>query len=304
MVSKSPSLKASVDVFMRQKDIPAEMEQNLVKEALHLYLLSAMSEAGILRRTVFQGGTAIRLCYGGERYSEDLDFVCFGEMKELTDGDFNGIVSQAMETTKRSLEKEFGTEDITLKHPDGPALAGERASMAAWQIVVPIANSPRSPKSRVKIEFANVPSYDHAPRVARITPGLVQVQDVILEVETTNEILADKAVALTARATLKYRDLWDIWDLRNRLGAVADGDVVRRKFADYGVDDFLERAQRRLIELADGKTLEGFIREMSRFLPAKRVRQFDDTGLVKAIIAENVEFLRESVVDLPAAPGL
>ena len=52
------------------------MDQNLVKEAIHLHLLSAMSDAGILRHVVFQGGTALRLCYGGDRYSEDLDFVC------------------------------------------------------------------------------------------------------------------------------------------------------------------------------------------------------------------------------------
>ena len=69
----------------------------------------------------------------------------------------------------------------------------------------------------------------------RATPGLVQVQDIILNAETPNEILADKAVALTAREAMKYRDVWDVWYLQNKLGASADRDVVHKKFADYGI---------------------------------------------------------------------
>src|SRR5712672_2199737 len=76
MSAKASTLKSSIENFIRRQGIDAEMEQNLVKEAIHLHLLSAMSDAGILRHVVFQGGTALRLCYGGERYSEDLDFVC------------------------------------------------------------------------------------------------------------------------------------------------------------------------------------------------------------------------------------
>jgi Nucleotidyl transferase AbiEii toxin, Type IV TA system len=76
MNSKVTSLRKSIGDFMVRHGISGEMEQNLLKEAIHLHLLSALSDAGILRYAVFQGGTALRLCYGGERYSEDLDFVC------------------------------------------------------------------------------------------------------------------------------------------------------------------------------------------------------------------------------------
>ena len=44
------------------------------KELLHHELLGTMSEAGFLRRLVFKGGTCLRLCHGGLRLSEDLDF--------------------------------------------------------------------------------------------------------------------------------------------------------------------------------------------------------------------------------------
>ena len=61
MNSKATSIKSAVADFMVKHGIPGEMEQNLVKEAIHLHLLSALSDAGVLRHVVFQGGTALRL---------------------------------------------------------------------------------------------------------------------------------------------------------------------------------------------------------------------------------------------------
>jgi hypothetical protein len=63
MNSKAASIKSAIADFMVKQGIPNEMEQNLVKETIHLHLLSALSDAGVLRHVVFQGGTALRLCY-------------------------------------------------------------------------------------------------------------------------------------------------------------------------------------------------------------------------------------------------
>lgn len=290
MSSKAKGLRSVVADFMLRRGIPGEMQQNLVKEAIHLHLLSALSDAGILNRVVFQGGTSIRLCYGGERYSEDLDFVCGRSGSYLGEIEFEKLIQDAMQVAMRSLQRDFDIEPgrIAAKAPERPmAIKGDRVAVAAWQIVVPIDSTPRSPNSRIKIEFANVPSYDHAPRVVRFAPGLVQMQDVILAVESQNEILADKAVALTAREVLKYRDIWDVWDLTDRLQAQADRDIVRRKFADYGTIDVDAKARHRLDEIAKSSTAKLFLDEMKRFLPAKRVAEMTDTGLHRAILAES-----------------
>jgi predicted nucleotidyltransferase component of viral defense system len=201
MSNKVSSLKSQIEEFSRRQGIAGEMDQNLVKEAIHLHLLSAMSDAGILRHAVFQGGTALRLCYGGDRYSEDLDFVCGKAGSYFTDVEFKELIEAALETTKKTLNRDFGiaADRISLKQ--------EPITVAAWQIIVPIEATPRAPRSLIKIEFANVPAYETKPMPVRATPGLVQVQDVILTVETPNEILADKAVALTAREVLKFRDV-------------------------------------------------------------------------------------------------
>lgn len=301
--NKASSLKSSIQAFIRRQGIGAEMEQNLVKEAIHLHLLSAISDAGILRHAIFQGGTALRLCYGGERYSEDLDFVCGKAGSYFTDVEFNELIDAALETTKRTLNRDFGiaTDQISLKRPEHPDLVKQTpVTVAAWQIIVPVEATPHTPKSRIKIEFANVPAYDMKPVTVRATPGLVQIQDVILNAETIHEILADKAVALTARPALKYRDVWDVWYLKTVLNAAVDREVVRKKFVDYGSTGTEQKAEKRVAELSKDTTANAFLAEMKRFLPAKRVNQISQAGLHRSILAESGDLLRRAV--LPTGP--
>jgi predicted nucleotidyltransferase component of viral defense system len=299
MSNKASSLKSQIEEFGRRQGIASEMDQNLVKEAIHLHLLSAMSDAGILRHAVFQGGTALRLCYGGDRYSEDLDFVCGKAGSYFTDVEFKELIEAALETTKKTLNRDFGiaADRISLKKPPHPDLVKlEPITVAAWQIIVPIEATPRAPRSLIKIEFANVPAYETKPMPVRATPGLVQVQDVILTVETPNELLADKAVALTAREVLKFRDVWDVWFLQNKLDAKVARDVVQKKFADYGASDMETKADKRLAELSNEATTNAFLSEMKRFLPAKRVAQLSETGLQHSILTESGDLLRRAVL--------
>jgi predicted nucleotidyltransferase component of viral defense system len=299
MTNKAIGLKGAIDAFIHRRGIEAGMDQNLMKEAIHLHLLSALSEAGVLQHVVFQGGTALRLCYGGERYSEDLDFVCGKAGAYLKDVEFDDLVDQALETTKRTLQRDFNIDaaQISLKRPAQPELIkGDEVNVAAWQIVVPVNPTPNAPKSRIKIEFANVPSYDSKPQTVNAAPGLVQIQDVILNAETANEILADKAVALTARAVLKFRDVWDVWFLINKLGATPDREIVRKKFADYGTSDVAAKARARLDALVQDAMAAAFYTEMKRFLPSARVAQMSQMNLQRTMLSESADLIRKTVV--------
>jgi predicted nucleotidyltransferase component of viral defense system len=299
MNTKSISIKSAIAEFMVGRGIPGEMEQNLIKEAIHLHLLSALSDAGVLRHVVFQGGTALRLCYGGERYSEDLGFVCGKAGSYVDKIEFDRVVQKALEVAKKSLHRDFSINpnEIILKAPKNPmGIKGDVISVSAWQISVPIGPMPHLPKSRVKIEFANVPSYDNQPNVAKAIQGLVQIQDVILTTESVNEILADKAVALTARQVLKYRDVWDAWYLLNKLSAHPDRGFVTRKFGDYGTSDVEAKAKQRQDELGKTSTERLFLDEMRRFLPAKRVAEMGAAGLQRAILATSRELITCAVL--------
>lgn len=299
MSNKASGLKSAIDAFIQRRGIEAGMDQNLMKEAIHLHLLSALSEAGVLQHVVFQGGTALRLCYGGERYSEDLGFVCGKAGAYLKDVEFGGLVDNALEATKRTLQRDFDIDaaQIALKRPAQPELVkGSDVNIATWQIVVPVSPTPNTPKSRIKIEFANVSSYDSKPLTVNVTPGLVQIQDVILNVETANEILADKAVALTARAALKFRDVWDVWFLVNKLGATPDRELVSKKFVDYGTSGIAAKANARLNELARDATATAFFAEMKRFLPSARVTQMSQMSLQRSMLSDSADLIRKTVV--------
>ena len=61
------------------QDLGVNLKSVIIKEMLHLDILKALSDCEISKQIAFQGGTALRLCYQGTRYSEDLDFVLCDE---------------------------------------------------------------------------------------------------------------------------------------------------------------------------------------------------------------------------------
>ncbi|NGM16758.1 hypothetical protein GMI70_01815 [Eggerthellaceae bacterium zg-893] len=61
------------------------------KELIHYEILQALGESKWLGRLNFQGGTCLRLCYGSERYSEDLDFTTKEDLSETDLGGFRDL---------------------------------------------------------------------------------------------------------------------------------------------------------------------------------------------------------------------
>lgn len=53
---------------------PIEQE-NVLQELLQHYVLSSLSRAGLFAKAMFHGGTCLRIVYGMNRFSEDLDFL-------------------------------------------------------------------------------------------------------------------------------------------------------------------------------------------------------------------------------------
>ena len=51
-----------------------ELKKNAIKEIMQEIVLCGLSRAGFFRKAAFYGGTALRIFYGLDRFSEDLDF--------------------------------------------------------------------------------------------------------------------------------------------------------------------------------------------------------------------------------------
>ena len=128
-------------------------------------------------------------------------------------------------------------DSIVLRKPKDPyALRGQDVKVQVWQLKVPI--SDQGTKQMVKIEVANVPSYQSESRIWPVMmPDNVNLEPapiVILDVESQAEIMADKVVALACRNHIKHRDIWDYHILESQ-GIVPQADIVQKKFKDYGI---------------------------------------------------------------------
>jgi len=50
-------------------------QENVLQELMQHYVLSSLSRAGLFADAMFHGGTCLRIVYGTNRFSEDLDFL-------------------------------------------------------------------------------------------------------------------------------------------------------------------------------------------------------------------------------------
>jgi len=55
---------------------------NILREEAEMLFLSILSKHEIAQNIIFYGGTALRLAYNCPRFSEDLDFLAVGQVKE------------------------------------------------------------------------------------------------------------------------------------------------------------------------------------------------------------------------------
>ena len=226
----------------------------VIREELQRLILRYLSERGFFVHGVFQGGTAIRLVYGGTRLSEDLDFV-------LRPG--RTIAGLSLAELLKGLSSFMRRE---VPFADRSTLRGQKAEAmfaryrCRLELQAPVGGLV------INLAFAGVPSRSPRPHVMRS-----DTVDVAIVVEDESEILVDKLVALALRSYVKGRDIWDTWFLTHeRHIAVPEAGAVVVKAADYGTTlmDLTSRIRhsKTSIETVGLGALDA---EMKRFLPAR-----------------------------------
>ncbi len=286
-MSKRVEFEVLVEEALRQTEF-AHLRPVVEKELLHYDVLFCLSEAGLLKSLVFQGGTSLRLCYGANRFSEDLDFAG-GNAFCATD------LSRMKNCIEGYLGQRYGLE-VTVKEPEELRTEPEYAEINVdkWQIAVATAPERKDlPRQRIKIEIANVPAYTHTYRqLVRYYSVLPDgYSDTLISVESLEEIMADKLVSLPATTRrIRYRDMWDLIWLKQQ-GATVNTGLVRKKLTDYKLDKFEQLLQNRIDSLADIIAAGHFQNEMKRFIPLAVY----ETSLGKMGFSS---FLLESLSDL------
>lgn len=233
------------------------------KELLHHDILREMSSIGLLEKLTFIGGTCLRGCYGSNRLSEDLDF---------TGGiDFSReYLSKLPALLTEKLFTKYGLK-VEVSEP-----RRETGNVDTWKLKMVTRPEHRGvPVQRINIDVCAVPSYDKRPMMLRNYYGIdMGTSGLILQVESREEILADKLVALALRpGRIKNRDLWDIVWLKQQ-GIILPMDLLEKKIADHrhSVDSFVALLgdHREMLKVDAGLRI-AFEQEMKRFLPSNIV---------------------------------
>ncbi|MBO9428703.1 nucleotidyl transferase AbiEii/AbiGii toxin family protein [Sulfitobacter sp. R18_1] len=258
------------------------------KELLHYEILNTLHKSGALKHLVFQGGTSLRLCYGSQRYSEDLDFAGGPDFA-------NAHMSHLRDMLEKNVASRYGLE-VTVKAPkqvrEEPSRDGVQVD--AWQVAIQTAPDRRDvPKQKIKIEVANVTP--HTREVRPIKNNWVEAasgfDDLLIGVETMEEIMADKLVALPAvQSHVRNRDIWDLTFLAQRRKKPAIS-MVSAKVTEYRVDEYDAKLADMIERLPDIVEGNNFNQEMQRFLPPALVRS-------RLNNPEFREYMRKTVGDL------
>jgi predicted nucleotidyltransferase component of viral defense system len=235
------------------------------KELLHHDIMLVLSEAGLLEKLCFIGGTCLRACYGSNRLSEDLDFTGGADFNRDDFAQLRAILIERLQT-KYSLQ-------VDVSEP-----SRESGNVDTWKLRVQTRPDARHlPAQRIHIDICAIPSYMSTPRTLLNPYGVdMGTQGLILNAEALEEIYVDKILAFALRqGRIKSRDLWDLlWLKQQKIEPALE--LLPAKLNDHKVtaQAFLEKAAQRSTTLIDDQQVKAdFRNEMQRFLPAQLVEQ-------------------------------
>ena len=259
------------------------------KELLHFEILGAMNDAGLLRHLTFKGGTCLRLCYGGLRFSEDLDFS--------GGAGFSGVLLGSIEDELRDrIGRGYGLE-VTVK-PPREVPRGQQREINRWVARVvtrPAESAGRLGVQRIKIE---IDRRVHAPgdlEYPALQPRYELLQDYFtpfpIRAASLRDICTDKMIAfpisVLTRDNPRHRDVWDLEWISRRvndvegLAARASQKAVARGLAEQ----YAEALAATIDKSNDIMASNGFLETLERFIPKSLAsRTVADAGYRKYLI--------------------
>jgi predicted nucleotidyltransferase component of viral defense system len=273
-------------------------------EIAQLILLHQLYSLSGSRELIFQGGTALRWCYGGSRFSEDLDFVT-----HLGADAVRAKLNQMLKAAERVMVPHFGPGALTL--------SDQSTRTDTLKLVADYRPAASREKISVKLEFEGIRKESRPKTKSHILSALPAVSyliasgdfrvprpNAVLVAETLPEILSDKIRALLERRYLKGRDVFDLWYLRTALNAAADREMIERKFRMYawpfqaarGLDFFVD-----LLPEVREKLKTAIREDLSRFLPREVLAVHEAEGYASflAVLQSLFTELQKMGVTLP-----
>lgn len=247
-------------------------QKNAMKEIMQEIVLCGLSRAGFFQKAAFYGGTALRIFYGLDRFSEDLDFSLVTADPDFDLSDYFPVLEkevrafglhvtiQEKEKTKESNIRSAFLQGNTKEHLLLFYADGDLAGSVARSEVVKI-------KFEVDINPPEYAGFEHKYRLLP-TPYEVNLYDM-------PSLFAGKIHAVLCRAwksRIKGRDLYDYVFYLSRGSAVNQkhlrARLLQSGFISEDVECTLPELRRMLYERFDAidfrqakQDVEPFIRD-------------------------------------------
>lgn len=266
------------------------------KEVLHHDIMAVLIEQGVMHTLTFIGGTSLRMCYNSARLSEDLDFNGGGDFKP---SDFDGLEHEI----QHYIQNKYETQVWVSKPSDD-----KQGNTASWKISIEKeANRPDLPRQKMHIDVCAINSLDIEKRpLLNHYNIVVPTEGILLPVQSLQEALADKFIALAYRARrIKPRDIWDIVWIKQG-GVALSKTLVKNKLSVRGkqFDDFQQALSIQLTHLMQNAEVKNdFNMEMSRFIPLQIKQRTLDNPEYWAYVQTEVSDMALKLIDDDATPN-
>lgn len=279
---------------MKQKRKPLDAKTaRYFSDLGHMVFIEAMTQAEPLqaRQIAFHGGTSLHLSWKSPRFSEDLDFLLERSQSKNMDKMMRRVES-GMRRILKAKDPDLDVK-ITDKTRDGSNLLNYRVTISSRAVMGNV---------HVKAEFWQVPDDYLRKYDTRFTYPL-KGGDMVTSISqpipaaTLETAYADKMTACATRRHLKWRDVFDIWWIRQQididLDTLADKylhqvtafDTVEGLPPDEALFKYLEWPREKFLEEADP--------DIRKWLPKSLWESLDTIG-----IEEIVDNVRGAVLEM------
>lgn len=243
----------SVTKLAQQQEIDP---YTILREYVQVRFLNELFRVAEPHTVFFKGGTAIRLLFGSERFSEDLDFTV--PSKHF---DAHSLVSRVAHA-------------LTTEFPDLTAKKLKTITGYSARIALP-GPSPHHPLT-IKLDFSMRESVLD-PQISAIKSVVPAVATTLVEHLSKAEIFAEKIHALTNRR--KGRDLYDFWYLLHT-GTTVSKEFIQKKLAYYHERFDSDKLQAVILSWGEKELYN----DIAKFLPRSKRRIIAE--LPRLVLAE------------------
>lgn len=223
--------------FAKEYGLPADQSRAIIREYLQAKIISLVYSQKSSRRLFFVGGTSLRLLYGLDRFSEDLDF----DSPNLDSKEIKNLLTFAAQSLER--------ENFNLDFYENQTSQKNYYEFRFHNL------SGDEEKLVIKFDFESFWKKQTVETVTFNRYGFLAN----VTTKTLGQFVVEKLVAYLNRKETLARDLYDLVWLASQ-NAEADGQFA--KFNGFEVEDLINKAKLKF----EAENVESLEARLDKFL--------------------------------------